>query len=161
MASAMRASCLELCGVERSGAALHVVDIAAIDADRGQQAGVFGDRREVLAHVAAVEEDGAASVAALDRAVGVVPLVDPADGHCRVFADVGLAHVDALRQVAQKHEGAVENGTVAAADDIDFADEVAAACGNEKLVGFEGRDNGLRLLCAHLLHGAEDDHVGA
>ena len=145
---------------ERRGA-VHIVEIAAIDADRGQQPCVLGNRPEVVAHVAGVEKDAAARVAALDGAVGIVPLVHPADGHRGFLAQAGFAHVDALRQVAHESKGAVENSTVAAADDIDLADEVAAACGNDKLIRFEGEIGALRSVCAHLLHGAEQNHVGA
>ena len=72
--------------------------------------------------MAVVEEDAAAGVAALDGAVGVVPLIDPADGHGGVFAQVGLAHVGALREVAQEGKCSVKDGSVAAADDVDFTD---------------------------------------
>ncbi len=65
-----------------------VVDGASVDPDGGEQAAVVGDAGEVGADVAVVEEDGAAGVAALDGAVEVVPLVDPADGGGRRF-DVG------------------------------------------------------------------------
>ena len=78
-----------------------------------------------------------------------------------MFAQVGLAHVGALRKVAQKREDTVKNGAVAATDDIDFTDEVSTACGDKELVGVERRDDGLGLLCAHLLRGAEQDCVGA
>ncbi len=118
---------LEVVGIEKRRGSVHVVDVAAVDADRGQQARVFGDGREVVADVAALEEDAAACIAALDGAVGVVPLIDPADRHGGVLAQVGPTQVSALREVAQQRKGAVEHTAVAAADDIDLADEVAAA----------------------------------
>ena len=84
---------LEVVGVEQLRRGVDVVDVAAVDADRGQQAGVFGDRGEVFADVAAFKEDGPAGVAALDGAVGVVPLVDPADGHGGLRAEIEVRNV--------------------------------------------------------------------
>ena len=72
------------------------------------------------------EEDAASGVAALDGTVSVVPFVDPADGHGGAFAKVGFAHVGALRQIAQQGESPVEDGAIAAADNIDFADQIPA-----------------------------------
>ena len=111
--------------------------------------------------MAVVEEDAAAGVAALDGAIGIVPFIDPADGHGGALADVGFAHVDALREVAQKRECSVKHGAITAADNVDFADQIAVPCGDEELVGLEGRHSGFGSLRAHLLHGAEKDHVGA
>ena len=54
-----------------------VVDGAAIDAERRQQAGVLAGAGEVRAHPAVLPENGAAAIAALDGAIQVVPLVDP------------------------------------------------------------------------------------
>ena len=94
MASAMRAMLFEACPASRNGAALlTLLTLQPLMPTGGQQARVFGDRGEIVAHVAAVEEDAAAGVAAFDRAIGVVPLIDPADGHGGRFADVGFAAV--------------------------------------------------------------------
>jgi hypothetical protein len=60
-----------------------VVDVQSVDADRARQTAVFGDGREVVADMAAFKENGQASIAVFDRAVGVVPLVDPANGKGR------------------------------------------------------------------------------
>ena len=65
--------------LEEFGAGVDVVQVAGIDSDGGKEAGIFGDRSEVCADLAALEEDASACIAALDRAVGVVPLVDPAN----------------------------------------------------------------------------------
>ena len=67
-------------GFERAKVGVDVVDGDAVDPDGGEQTAIVGDAREVGADVAVVEEDAAAGVAALDGAVEVVPLVDPADG---------------------------------------------------------------------------------
>ncbi len=66
-------------GGEQIEIGIHVIDVAAVDADRGEQAGVLPGAGEIDANVAVVEEDGPPSVAALDRAVQVVPFVGPAD----------------------------------------------------------------------------------
>jgi hypothetical protein len=79
-ASAMRATRAASPVVEGAQVGVDVVDGASVDADGGEQATVLADAGEVGADVAVVEEDGTAGVAALDGAVEVVPLVDPADG---------------------------------------------------------------------------------
>ncbi len=76
----------EVVGIEELRGGVDVVDVEAVDADGGEEAGIFGDRRKVLTDVAAFEEYGAAGVTALDGAVGVVPLIDPADRHGGVAA---------------------------------------------------------------------------
>ena len=75
-----------------------VVDGDAVDADGGEEAGVLGDAGEVGADVAGVEEDGTAGVAALDGAVEVVPLVDPANGRGRRFRMGGVVFGDQSRR---------------------------------------------------------------
>ncbi len=68
------------CGGEEAGVGVDVADGAGVDAEGGEQAAVFGDTREVRARVAGFPEDGASAIAALDGAVEIVPLIDPADG---------------------------------------------------------------------------------
>ena len=65
---------------------VHVVDRAAVDADRRHQPGVVAHAAEVVQDVAVLPEDRPAGVAALDRAVEVVPVVDPADRRRRLVA---------------------------------------------------------------------------
>ena len=80
MASAMRASSRSISGVRKAQALftlLRLQPLIPIDASRRAYSAT---RREVVADVAVVEEDAAAGVAALDGAIGVIPLVDPADG---------------------------------------------------------------------------------
>ncbi len=67
-------------GLEGAEVGVDVVDGDAVDPDGGEQTAVVGDAGQVGADVTVVEEDAAAGVAALDGAVEVVPLVDPADG---------------------------------------------------------------------------------
>src|SRR6185437_5595280 len=58
---------------------IDIVHRASVDADGGEQPAVVADPAEVVAHGPVLEEDGEAAVAALDAAVQVVPLIDPAD----------------------------------------------------------------------------------
>jgi len=66
-------------GLEGAEVGVDVVNGDAVDPDRGEEAAVIMDAGEVGADVPVVEEDAAARVAALDGAVEVIPLVDPAD----------------------------------------------------------------------------------
>ena len=66
-------------GGEHARVGVDVVDGAGVDAERGQQAAVVADAAQIVARVHVVPEDGASAVAALDGAIEVVPLVDPAD----------------------------------------------------------------------------------
>ena len=58
---------------------VHVVDRAAVDADRRQQTRVGARAGEVAGHGAVGEEDRSAGVPALDRSIEVVPVVHPPD----------------------------------------------------------------------------------
>ena len=117
MASAMRAICGCECGREQSRIGIHIIDGAAIDAERGEQAGVIGRAREVLAHVVVLPEDGITAVAAFDGAVEAVPMVHPAHrcvgGLALVEIGKALAHGD----LAQQREGAVEQAAVVGGGD--------------------------------------------
>jgi hypothetical protein len=94
-----------------------VVDVQSVDADRGQQTAVFGDRREIVADIAAFKENGPARIAALDRAVGVVPLVDPANGKRRTGAERpgNFARFPGAEQI----EYTIENPRLICADNED------------------------------------------
>ena len=81
MASAIRLRPWIISGVEERRGSVYVVHVAAVDADGGEQPRVFADGAQVVAHLAVLKEDRPAAVAALDGAVGVVPLIDPANGH--------------------------------------------------------------------------------
>ncbi len=146
---------------KKNGRVVNVVEVAAVDADRRQQASVFGNRRKVVADVTRVKEDAASGIAALDGAIGVVPLVDPANGHGGTFAEIDLAHVGSLSEVAQERKCTVEDRAVTATHDVDFSNEIAVPCGNLELVGLKRRHGGFGLLRTHLLHCGEDDRVGA
>ena len=104
-------------GVDKLRGGVDVVDVAAVDADGGEQAGVFVDGGEVVADVAGFEEDAAAGVAALDGAVGVVPLVDPADGGGGLLRFVDVGEGFEARDFAEEGEDAVEDAAVVATSD--------------------------------------------
>src|SRR6266851_42720 len=67
-------------GAQDSRVSVDVVYGASVDADRRQQPGVVADASQIAANLAAVKQNGTSRIAALNRAVEVVPLVDPADG---------------------------------------------------------------------------------
>ena len=75
-------------GRDHADVGVDVVDRAAVDADRRHQPGVVAHAAEVLGDVAVLPEDRAAGVAALDRAVEVVPMVEEADRGVGLVADV-------------------------------------------------------------------------
>ena len=79
------------------------------------------------ADVVVLEEDRAAAVAALDRAIQVVPLVDPAQRRRRRFGPIQRRQVVAQRDLAQKREGAVECAARAVAGD-DQRRQTPAGC---------------------------------
>ena len=94
-----------------------VVDGAAVDGDRSEQASVIGSAGEIGADATVLEKNGAASVAAFDTAVEIVPLIDPAE-RCRgllEFIEGGYGFV--LRNFSQESENAVENSTVGSGGD--------------------------------------------
>jgi hypothetical protein len=57
---------------------IDIVHRTAVDANRGQQAGVVAGAREVVNHAAVLPENGPPPIPTLDGAVEVIPLVDPA-----------------------------------------------------------------------------------
>ena len=59
-----------------------------------------------------VPEDRAAAVAALDRAVEIVPLVDPAGGDVGRLPLIEFGDRFAERDFAEQREGAVEDAAI-------------------------------------------------
>ena len=108
----MRAICGVNSGSEDVRVGIDVVDGAAVDAERGQQAAVVGDAGEIVAGIQELPEDGSAAVAALDGAIEVVPLVHPADGSVRRFLLVQVRDGIAQRDLAQQGECAVEHAAL-------------------------------------------------
>ena len=139
-ASAMRASSWIISGSSVCRFAVDVVDGDAVEADRGQQPAVLGDPAQVRAHVAIVEENAAAGVAALDASVEVIPLIDPANGRrrrLRARSDELL-----LRDLLERPENAVEFATVAPAGDHPVVAVVRGKLRNREAFG---RNWGVRL----------------
>jgi hypothetical protein len=89
-----------------------VVDGATIDAERGQQAGVLAGAGEVRARVVVLPENGAAAIAALDRAIQIVPLVDPPYRSEGRLLLIEVAHRLAQSDLPQKRECAVQNPAI-------------------------------------------------
>jgi hypothetical protein len=106
----------EVAGVEQLRSGVHIIDIDAVDSRRGQQASVFGHRRKVVADAATFKKDAAPGVAALDGAIGIVPLIDPADGHCRAFGNRSLGCPAGCCEFSKQCKGAIKNAAFAAAD---------------------------------------------
>src|SRR5207244_11796227 len=87
---------------QNAGVNVDVVDGGSIDAERGQHAAVVADAREIGAGAQVVPEDGSSAVAALDRAVEVVPVIHPADGHAGLFGFVQIRDGLAERDLSQQ-----------------------------------------------------------
>jgi len=104
--------------IEELGSCIDVVDVAAVDADRSEQAGIVGDGSEVLADIAVFKKNAAAGVAALDGAIRVIPLVDPANSHGGVAAPgvlmTGFTKVSRSGK-AEKGKHAVKSAALVAA----------------------------------------------
>jgi hypothetical protein len=109
----------EVVVLEEVGAGVDVIQIAAVDADGGEEASVIGDGSEVLTDIAVFEEDAAAGVAALDGAVGVVPLVDPADVKGGLGAVVELGDVSAGCDEAKEGKDTVDEAGVVGTGDYE------------------------------------------
>src|SRR5262249_50708339 len=76
----------QILGRNDAGVRGHLVDLAAIDADRGPESRVVTYAAQVLGTVAALPEDRIAGVATLDGAVEVVPVIENANRCVRLFA---------------------------------------------------------------------------
>ncbi len=61
-----------------------VVNGATVDSDRGEETSVGGSTGQISADISVFEKDRAARVAALDPAIQVIPLIDPADWSVRL-----------------------------------------------------------------------------
>ncbi len=94
--------------------AVHVVDVTAVDPNRRQQSRIFGDWRQIVAHLAAFNKNGASRVAALDGTVGVVPLIDPADRHDGMLLVSGFAEGRPLAEIAKHCKCPIQHAAIAA-----------------------------------------------
>src|SRR5690349_15446905 len=101
--------------VEKMRIGVDVVDGAAVDADGSEQTSVRGRTRKVGAHVAVLEKNGAASVAAFDAAIEIVPLIGPANWRVRLLDFVEVRERFATRDFAKKGEHAVKHASISGA----------------------------------------------
>ena len=113
----MRTTCGMKSASEHARVGIDVVDGAGVDAERGQQAAVLADAGQIFAGLQVVPEDGAAAVAALDGAIQVVPLVDPAHGSVGRLLLVELGDGFAEGDFSQEGEGAVEHAAIVGGGD--------------------------------------------
>ena len=116
-------------GGEHARVGVDVVDGARVDAERSQQAAVLADAREILAGLQVVPEDGAAAVAALDGAIQIVPLVDPAHGGVGRLLLVELGDGFAESDLSQEGEGAVEHAAIVGCGDHGVGDAAGGRSG--------------------------------
>src|SRR5664279_31359 len=93
--------------VENVEVGVHVTDVASVDTDRRQQSRVLSRTGQVRPHAAVVEEDRTSRVAPLDRAIEVVPLVDPAYRCRRPLHFVESSSAFSLRDLSQQYKRAV------------------------------------------------------
>ena len=98
----MRATCGISSGREQARVRVHVVDGAAVDAERREHAAVVAHAREIRAGATVLPEDRRPAVSALDRSVEVVPLVDPADRRRRRLLLVQVRDRFAARDLSQQ-----------------------------------------------------------
>src|SRR5262249_29058053 len=83
-----------------------------IDSDRRQQSSILADTRKIGACAAVLPEDRPAAIPALDRAVEIVPLVDPA-----YACGWGLLLIEPRNRLTERHlvkdsENPVEHAAV-------------------------------------------------
>ncbi len=122
--------------VEELRGGVDVIDVEAVDSDGGEEATVFGDCGQVFADIAVFEKDAGAGVAALDGAVGVVPLVDPAEFEGWVGLKRSFGEAVGLCDETQEGERTVKSAAFVAARDDDMRavprqrPEARARCGD-------------------------------
>ncbi len=97
---------------ENAGGGIHVVNRAAVDANRSQQSGVLAGAGQIAADVSIGEEDGRPAVAAFDVAVEVVPLIHPADRSEGLLHFVDVRETFRARDLAEQCKHAIENAAV-------------------------------------------------
>src|SRR6185437_2526712 len=80
-----------------------------------EQPAVVADSREIRSGMAVLPEDRPPAIATLDRAIQVVPLVDPANGRIRALLLVEIRQRLAERDLAEQREGSVEDRAIGVA----------------------------------------------
>ncbi len=125
-------------GLQGRGGVIHVVHVAAIDADGGEQACVLAHCGQVVENLAILEEKRTASVAAGDAAIEIVPLVDPTDGHGGGFVDDCLCIPARSCEPAHERKRAVQHTSLAAGGDHYKPLSCRVRLGNPKPFGGNG-----------------------
>jgi hypothetical protein len=119
---------------------------------------ILADAGHVGAGVSAIPENGPAAVTALDGAIEVIPLVDPADGRVGRLSVVQDEDGFAERDLAEEGEGAVEHAAVIGRGDHDVADAFDGYGLEQVAIGGElGIEGGLGQGGADAFERAEDD----
>src|SRR5207302_4893883 len=98
---------------QKPGIGVYIVDGAAVDADRSEEAGVSSRAGQIGADVAVFEKYGITGVTAFDVAIEIVPLIDPTNGSIRLLELVEMRKRFAARDFVEKSENGVKD---AAAD---------------------------------------------
>ena len=105
-----------------------VVHRATVDSNRGQQARIFVDAREIGGNGAINKKDGAAAESVFNSAVKIVPLIHPAQRDGGLLEIIQGSNIFVARDFTEKGEYAVENTALVCTGD-DGAREAMDAAG--------------------------------
>ncbi len=144
-------------GLEGMGIGVYIVDGATVDTDRCQQTSVVANPSQVRANFVVLEKNRAASVAAFNAAIQIVPLVGPANRRIGLLDFVDGCKIFAACDLAKQREHAVEDPAVATSGD-DEAIEPVKLCGFEPETVF-GQGAGREVM--KILDGAQDNRASA
>src|SRR5215469_3575211 len=98
---------------------IYVIDVASIDADGCQRSRILRGARQIGTHVTIVEENRPPGVAALNRAIQIVPLVHPTHGRRWRVGLIQSRNAFPLRNLAEKCKCGIQNSSVGSAGDYD------------------------------------------
>src|SRR5207253_9327287 len=79
--------------------------------------GVFGRAREISAHCAVFEKNGATGIAAFDGAIEIVPLIDPTNASVGLLEFIEIENRLMLSYFAEQEKYAIENAAIIFAGD--------------------------------------------
>src|SRR5581483_1520821 len=91
---------------------IHIVDGAAIDTYRSQQPCIITRAREIAAHRAILKKYRTTGIAALNRAVEIVPLIHPANWSIGRLYLVQRRKALLLGDLAKQRECSIENTAI-------------------------------------------------
>jgi len=89
-----------------------VVDGAAVDAKRSQQAPVVSDSGQIVANRAAGKENGMPRITSFNRSLQVVPLVDPTHRRMGLLNFIDSSYIFAEGDLSQQGKGPVEDTSI-------------------------------------------------